>query len=62
MQGGNRYAVNYQRLTGNWLFDAAYTQHDGEVSDLAVIREPSNTVKYRASDTRTLLPPAGPGR
>ena len=46
VQGGNRYAANYQRLSGNWLFDASYTQHDGEVSDLAVIREPSNTVKY----------------
>jgi hypothetical protein len=54
VQGGNRYTANYQRLWGNALIDAAYTSHDGEVSDLAVIREASNTVKYRSTDTRTL--------
>ncbi len=54
VQGGNRWSTSYQRLMGTALFDIAYTQHDGEVSDLAVIREASNTVKYRATDVRTL--------
>ena len=54
VQGGNRWSLNYQRLMGTALFDLSYTQHDGEVSDLAVIREASNTVKYRSTDARTL--------
>jgi hypothetical protein len=54
VQGGNRYGVTYQRLWGTALVDAAVTSHNGEVSDLAVIREASNTVKYRSTDARTL--------
>ncbi|HUR19882.1 MAG TPA: TonB-dependent receptor, partial [Vicinamibacterales bacterium] len=54
VQGGNRFGINYQRIWGSALIDAAYTSHDGEVSDLAVIREASNTVKYRSTDVRTL--------
>src|SRR4029453_662090 len=38
VQGGNRYTANYQKLWGKALIDAAVTSHDGEVSDLAVIR------------------------
>jgi hypothetical protein len=54
VQGGNRWGLSYQRLAGTALFDVAYTQHDGEVTDLAVIREASNTIKYRSTDVRTL--------
>jgi hypothetical protein len=54
VQGGNRYSVNYQRLWHATLVDASYTSHDGEVSDLATIREASNTIKYRSTDVRTL--------
>jgi hypothetical protein len=53
-QGGNRWGVSYQRLFGTALFDISYTQHDGEVSDIAVIREASNSVKYASSADRTL--------
>ena len=55
VQGGSRYNINYQRLWGLALIDAAVTSHDGEVSELAVIREASNTVKYRSTDIRTLV-------
>ena len=54
VQGGNRYGANYQRLWGSALIDVSFTSHNGEVSDLAVIREASNTIKYRSTDVRTL--------
>jgi hypothetical protein len=54
VQGGNRYSVNYQRLWHATLVDVSYTSHDGEVSDIATIREPSNTIKYLSTDVRTL--------
>ncbi len=54
VQGGNRYGLNYQRIWGSALIDLGYTSHDGEVSDIAVIRDASNTVKYRSTDIRTL--------
>ena len=53
-QGGNNYAVNYSRIQGGVLLDAAYNQHEGEVSDFSAIREPANTIIYRATDVRTL--------
>jgi hypothetical protein len=54
-QGGNNYAVNYSRfLPGGFLFDGAYNQHEGEVSDFSAIRQASNTVIFRATDVRTL--------
>ena len=53
-QGGNNYAANYSRIQGGVLFEAAYNQHQGEVSDFSAIREPANTIIYRAADVRTL--------
>ena len=55
VQGGNRFTGNYSRVFGNALLEVAATSHDGEVSDLAVIRLPSNTIKYRSTDVRTLF-------
>ena len=52
VQGGNRYSANYQRLWHATLIDVSFTSHDGELSDTAIIREPSNTVKYRETDSR----------
>jgi hypothetical protein len=54
-QGGNNYAANYSRIQGGVLFEGAYNQHQGEVSDFSAIREPANTVIYRATDVRTLF-------
>jgi len=53
-KGGNRYAVNYSRLLGSTLIDAAYNRHNGEASALSKIRESANTVLFRSADTRTL--------
>ena len=53
-QGGNNYSGNYSRIQGGVLFEAAYNQHEGEVSDFSAIREPANTIIYRATDVRTL--------
>jgi hypothetical protein len=50
VQGGNRYSLNYQRLWHATLVDVSVTSHDGEVSDIAVIREASNTIKYRPGE------------
>ena len=54
VQGGNNYAGNYSRIHGNVLIEGAYNLHNGEVSDFSAIRQPANTVIYRATDTRTL--------
>ena len=53
-QGGSRYAVNYSRLLGSTLIDAAYNKHNGELSDFSKIRESANTVLFRSTDARTL--------
>jgi hypothetical protein len=53
-QGGNRYAINYSRLVGGALFEAAFNIHNGEVSDFSAIREAFNDVLYRSTDDRTL--------
>jgi hypothetical protein len=54
VQGGDNYSVNYSRLQGGALLEAAYNVHNGEVSDFAAIREAGNTVVFRGSDVRTL--------
>ena len=54
VQGGSRYSANYSRLLGSAVVDLGYNKHNGEVSDFSVIRESSNTVVFRAADTRTL--------
>ncbi|HET7217944.1 MAG TPA: TonB-dependent receptor [Vicinamibacterales bacterium] len=54
VQGGDNYTFNYSRLQGPALIEAAYFMHNGEVTDLSAIREQSNTVVYRSSDSRLL--------
>ncbi|MGH9371415.1 MAG: carboxypeptidase regulatory-like domain-containing protein, partial [Vicinamibacterales bacterium] len=55
VQGGNNYAVNYSRIQGNVLLEGAFNLHEGEVTDFSAIRQPSNTVIFRTTDTRTLF-------
>jgi Carboxypeptidase regulatory-like domain len=54
VQGGDNYTLNYTRLQGPALIEAAYFMHNGEVTDLSAIREASNTVVYRSTDSRLL--------
>ena len=54
VQGGDNYSVNYSRLQGPVLIDAAFNVHNGEVTDLSAIRDVSNTVMFRSTDVRTL--------
>ena len=54
VQGGDNYTFNYTRLQGNLLAEAAYFMHNGEVTDLSAIRQSSNTVVYRSTDSRVL--------
>ena len=54
VQGGDNYTFNYSRLQGPALIEAAYFMHNGDVTDLSAIREQSNTVVYRSSDSRVL--------
>ena len=54
VQGGSRYSINYSRLLGSAVVDIGYNKHNGEVSDFSVIRESSNTILFRRTDTRTL--------
>lgn len=53
-QGGERFKVDYSRLFGAVVADLSYSRHRGEVSDFSVIREESNGVVFRRTDTRTL--------
>ena len=53
-QGGDKYRVGYTRLFGNLVVDLAYANHDGEISDFSVIREPQNDILFRATNQRTL--------
>jgi len=53
-QGGPRFAGNYTRVAGNFLIDVSGNRHKADISDFSVIRQPSNTVIFRGSDTRTL--------
>lgn len=54
VQGGDNYTLNYSRVQGNLLAEAAYFVHNGEVTDLSAIRQQSNTVVYRSTDVRVL--------
>jgi hypothetical protein len=53
-QGGNRYNATYTKLLGSVVAELGYAYHNGQVSDFATIREESNTIVFRSSDTRTL--------
>jgi hypothetical protein len=54
VQGGDNYTFNYSRLQGPALLEVAYFVHNGAVTDLSAIREASNTVVYRSTDSRVL--------
>ena len=51
VQGGDNYSLNYSRVQGTALLEVGYNVHNGEVTDLSAIRQASNTVVYRASDS-----------
>ncbi|HEX7832771.1 MAG TPA: TonB-dependent receptor, partial [Thermoanaerobaculia bacterium] len=54
-QGGDRYSLDYNRVfNSNFLVDASYSKHNGEVSTIATIQEILNTVVFRRSDARPL--------
>jgi hypothetical protein len=53
-QGGHRFSATYSRLLGDAVLDLGYNKHNGEVTDLSVIRESTNTVLFRRTDVRTL--------
>jgi Carboxypeptidase regulatory-like domain len=54
VQGGDNYTLNYSRLQGPALIEAAYFVHNGAVTDLSAIRAGSDTVIYRSTDVRLL--------
>lgn len=54
-QGGDRYSLDYNRVfNSNFLVDAAYGKHNGEVSTIASIQEVLNTVVFKRTDNRPL--------
>jgi hypothetical protein len=53
VQGGDNYSLNYSRLQGAFLFDGGVNVHNGEVTDLSVIRDVANTIMFRSTDVRT---------
>lgn len=54
-QGGNNYSVTYNRVWNSFLIDAAYNDHDAQISDYAADETSRNTVSFQTSDARTLL-------
>ncbi|HEX8030813.1 MAG TPA: TonB-dependent receptor [Vicinamibacterales bacterium] len=54
VQGGNNYSGTYSRIWGSVLIDAAVNKHDAEITDVAVLRTPRNTVAYQTGSVRTL--------
>ncbi len=53
-QGGGNYHLKYTRLAGAVLLEGAYSRHNGEVSDFAVVPGPRNVIVFRGADARTL--------
>lgn len=54
VQGGNNYSGTYSRIWSGVLVDAAVNKHDAEITDLAAVRTPRNTIAYQRTTTRTL--------
>jgi hypothetical protein len=58
-QGGDRYMARYTRLFGgNFIAEASYSDHYGEVSDVAANRAERNNVLFRRTDFPGTTPPA----
>ena len=53
-QGGPRYAVAYTRLFDRLLLEAGGYKHNSEVSNVSTIRDSSNAIVFRSTDSRTL--------
>lgn len=53
-QGGGNYHLKYTRIAGAVLLEGAYSRHNGEVSDFAVVPGPRNVIVFRGGDARTL--------
>jgi hypothetical protein len=53
-QGGARYGATYTRVWGGTLLEIGANKHNGEVSDLSVIRESRNDVLFQTADVRVL--------
>lgn len=53
-QGGDRYIANYTGLFGGVVASFAIGEHNGEVSTVAAVRDPLNTVIFRRTDGSTL--------
>ena len=54
-QGGNNFSTTYSRVWSKLLVDAAFNHHQGEITDMAVVRDKNrNTVVFQRTDTRTI--------
>lgn len=54
VQGGHRLQGEYTRVWGSTFLEFAGNVHNAEITDLSVIREPENVVRFRGGDARTL--------
>ncbi len=52
-QGGERYSLNYSRVWGRLVLDAAYSDHEGDLNQVSSIPEARNTVAFRRGDPFT---------
>jgi len=47
-QGGDRYTVRLTQVWSSWIFEANVYDHEGDISNLSVIREPANAITFLA--------------
>ena len=53
-QGGPRYMLDYSGVFGPVVVSAGLGKHEAELTDLAAVRDPLNTLIFRRSDGATL--------
>jgi len=54
VQGGHRFQGEYTRVWGSTLLEFAGNVHNAEITNLSVIRQPENVIRFRGPDARTL--------
>jgi len=54
VQGGNNYTGAFSHLFRNAIVDLRYSKHNGEVSQISLIREPRNSVSFAPGDVRSI--------
>ncbi|MCB1033578.1 MAG: TonB-dependent receptor, partial [Acidobacteria bacterium] len=52
-QGGERFSLNYSKVFGAFVLDAAVSDHESDLNQISAIQAPRNTVAFRRGDAFT---------